>query len=162
MIIISASLTKAARRARTSRFTPLRAADNACTQRRNVLSVTRRVLTILGISMLLGACGSSTTQQVPDAPPSSAPASPSPTATATSWTMPDLVGSHLQSAQNQIQSLTDFAIIVTTSHDATGAGRLQVLDMNWKVCSQNIPPGSTIDSGTRIDFGVVKVEERCP
>lgn len=76
--------------------------------------------------------------------------------------MPDLVGSNLQSAQNQIQSLTDFAIFVTTSHDATGAGRQQILDMNWKVCSQNIPPGSTISSDTRIDFGAVKLEERCP
>lgn len=76
--------------------------------------------------------------------------------------MPDLVGSDLQSAQNQIQSLTDFAIPVTTSHDATGADRQQVLDANWKVCSQSIPPGRTIDSGTRIDFGTVKLEERCP
>ncbi|MGQ0718965.1 MAG: PASTA domain-containing protein [Pseudonocardiales bacterium] len=128
--------------------------------------MTRRVLTILGISILLavglGACGSSTPQQAPGAPPSSAPVNPAPTATATSWTIPDLVGSNLQSAQDQIQSLTDFAITVTTSHDATGSGRQQVLDINWKVCSQNIPPGSTIDSGTRIDFGAVKVEERCP
>lgn len=76
--------------------------------------------------------------------------------------MPDLVGSDLQSAQNQIQSLTDFEIPVTTSHDATGADRQQVLDSNWKVCSQSIPPGRTIDSGTRIDFGTVKLEERCP
>lgn len=76
--------------------------------------------------------------------------------------MPDLVGSQLQSAQDRIQSLTDFGIAVTTSHDATGAGRHQVWDRNWKVCSQNIPPGSAIDSGTRIDFGAVKIEERCP
>ena len=133
-----------------------------------------RVLATLGISTLLinglGACSSSTTQQDPGASPSSAPAHRLPqTATgtretnpATNWAMPDLVGSNLQSAQNQIQSLTDFAITVTTSHDATGANRQQVLDENWKVCSQNIPPGHTIDSGTRIDFGAVKLEERCP
>lgn len=136
--------------------------------------MTRRALTILGISILLavglGACGSSTTQQAPGAPPSSAPASPLPATatatrgakTATSWTMPDLVASNLQSAQDQIQSLTDFAIAVTISHDATGAGRHQALDRNWKVCTQNIPPGSAIDSDTRIDFGAVKLEERCP
>jgi hypothetical protein len=133
-----------------------------------------RVLATLGISTLLinelGACSSSTTQQDPGASPSSAQARPLPgTATATretkyttSWAMPDLVGSNLQSAQNQVQSLTDFAITVTTSHDATGADRQQVLDENWKVCTQSIPPGGAIDSGTRIDFGAVKLEERCP
>ena len=76
--------------------------------------------------------------------------------------MPDLVRFDLQSAQNQIQSLTDFAIAVTTSHDATGAGRYQIVDKNWKVCSQNVPSGSPIDRGTRIDFGAVKLEEPCP
>ncbi len=139
----------------------------------------RSVLAAFGISTLLiielGACGSSTTQQSttqqePDVSPSSAPVQPLPgTATATrdskavtSWVMPDLIGSNLQSAQNQIQSLTNFAIPVTTSHDATGTDRQQIFDGNWKVCSQNIPPGRTIDSGTRIDFGAVKLEERCP
>lgn len=76
--------------------------------------------------------------------------------------MPDLVGSQSQSAQDRIQSLTNFGIAVTTSHDATGAGRLQEWDRNWKVCSQNIPPGTTIDGGTRIDFGAVKLDESCP
>jgi hypothetical protein len=76
--------------------------------------------------------------------------------------MPNLVGSNLQSAQDRIQRLTDFAIFVTTSHDATGAGRHQIVDRNWKVCAQNIPPGATIDRETRIDFAAVKLDERCP
>lgn len=76
--------------------------------------------------------------------------------------MPNLVGSNLQDAQNAVQELTGYAIPVTRSHDATDAGRLQVLDTNWKVCSQNVPVGSTIDTGTRIDFGAVKLDERCP
>jgi hypothetical protein len=79
-----------------------------------------------------------------------------------SWTMPNLVGANLQGAQDRIQSLTNYAIAITTSHDATGAGRHQVFDRNWKVCAQNIPPGSTINRDTRIDFGAVKLEERCP
>jgi hypothetical protein len=37
-----------------------------------------------------------------------------------------------------------------------------VLDRNWKVCSQNVPAGRTIDASTRIDFGAVKLDERCP
>lgn len=76
--------------------------------------------------------------------------------------MPDLVGSNLQDAQDAVQRLTEFAISVTGSHDATGAGRQQVLDRNWKVCSQNVPAGRTIDAGTSIDFGAVKLDERCP
>ncbi len=108
-------------------------------------------MSYLGILVLLavglGACGSSTTQQADHSLPVSVPAKPSPaTASGTTWTIPDLVGSDLQNAQNKIQSLTNFSIIITTSHDATGAGRHQVLDRNWKVCSQNIPPGGLFTS----------------
>ena len=75
--------------------------------------------------------------------------------------MPDLVGSNLQDAQNAVQDLTDFQIAVTTSHDSTGAGRQQVLDRNWKVCSQSVAPGATITKGAKIDFGTVKLDEAC-
>lgn len=80
---------------------------------------------------------------------------------ATSWTMPDLVGANLQDAQNAIQRMTDFGIAVTYSHDESGAGRNQVLDRNWKVCSQNVAPGDTVTAESRIDFGAVKLEENC-
>jgi beta-lactam-binding protein with PASTA domain len=93
------------------------------------------------------------------------PAPPSTVVVATDgparWTMPDLVGRNLQEAQDAIQELTDFEIPITISHDATGAGREQLLDRNWKVCSQNIPPGEEITRNTRIDFGAVRTEERC-
>jgi hypothetical protein len=77
------------------------------------------------------------------------------------WTMPNLVGKNLQAAQDAIQELTAFEIPVTTSHDATGAGREQLLDRNWKVCSQNIAAGAEINSTSRIDFGAVRTDERC-
>jgi hypothetical protein len=91
------------------------------------------------------------------APPAVATA---PAAGAT-WTMPDLVGSNLQAAQDRIQALTHGAIFFTASHDATGRERHQVLDRNWTVCGQNIAPGVEIGAGTRIDFGAVKVGESC-
>lgn len=75
--------------------------------------------------------------------------------------MPDLVGSNLQDAQNAVQDLTDFEIAVTTSHDSTGAGRQQVVDRNWKVCSQSVPPDTTITKGSEIDFGAVQLDEDC-
>ena len=78
-----------------------------------------------------------------------------------SWTMPNLVGANLQDAQNAIQALTDNAIFFTKSHDATGAGRQQILDRDWKVCSQNMRPGSKITADTVIDFGAAKLDERC-
>jgi len=119
-------------------------------------------------AIALTACGSPPAPPAPPAPagpatvvypmPAPVPATTAPTAT---WTMPNLVGSGLQDAQDAIQQLTDYGIAVTTSHDATGAGRMQVSDRNWTVCGQNVPPGDPITPSTRIDFGVVKVDESC-
>jgi PASTA domain len=117
----------------------------------------------------LTACGVPTAPAAPTTVivtvPVPAPAAPAPapasTPAETSWTMPNLVGSGLQDAQDAIQRLTGYGIAVTSSHDATGAGRMQVSDRNWKVCSQNVAPGETITSGTQIDFGVVKLDEDC-
>jgi hypothetical protein len=78
------------------------------------------------------------------------------------WTMPNLVGSNLQKAQDAIQALTGDAIFFTSSHDVSGRGRHQVLDADWKVCAQNVAPGTTITVGTKIDFGAVKLAENCP
>jgi hypothetical protein len=78
------------------------------------------------------------------------------------WAMPNLVGAGLQQAQDRIQALTGDAIFLTTSHDATGRNRHQVLDSSWKVCSQNIAPGAQIAAGDKIDFGAVKLSESCP
>jgi len=50
---------------------------------------------------------------------------------------------------------------VLTSHDALGTDRMQVLDRNWKVCSQT-PAAGAHSTDTTIDFGTVKLEESCP
>jgi hypothetical protein len=76
--------------------------------------------------------------------------------------MPDLVGATLQDAQNQIQTLTAGAVYFTDSHDLSGEDRNQVLDANWKICTQNLEPGAPVTTESRIDFGVVKLEETCP
>ncbi|MHA3701212.1 PASTA domain-containing protein [Jatrophihabitans sp. YIM 134969] len=92
-----------------------------------------------------------TTDPVPSVPES-----------ATRFTMPNEVGKGLQTAQDDIQSVSGNPVYFTTSTDATGAGRFQVLDRDWQVCSQSVPPGSTVADGEPIDFGVVKLNERCP
>jgi hypothetical protein len=103
-------------------------------------------------AVLLAACGGATTPspttatvQTPAPPTSTAeqPAAAVSTGPA-SWMMPNLVGSNLQEAQDAVQRLTDFAIPLTYSHDETGAGRSQVRDRNWKVCTQVPDAGETI------------------
>jgi len=122
--------------------------------------------------VVVTACGGGTppSAQAPasQAPASQAPAAPvataapaTPAPAPSSWTMPDLVGENLQDAQNAIQRLTGYAIPITTSHDATGNGRNQISDRNWKVCSQNVDAGTSISPGTQIDFGAVKLDESC-
>jgi hypothetical protein len=120
-------------------------------------------------AVLLTACGGATTPspttvtvQTP-APPTSTAEQPAAAVPAgpTSWTMPGMVRSNLQEAQDAIQRMTDFAIPITYSHDETGAGRSRVLDRNWKVCSQAPEAGTTISQTTRIEFGAVKLEEDC-
>ncbi|MFF7202811.1 PASTA domain-containing protein [Streptomyces sp. NPDC008141] len=71
----------------------------------------------------------------------------------------DFVGMGLQEAQDSAQAVGFFFL---TSHDSTGAGRMQVFDRNWKVCSQSVAAGRTVDVGTELDFGTVKLSESCP
>lgn len=78
------------------------------------------------------------------------------------FTMPNEVGKVLQEAQDDIQRVSGDPIFFTSSTDATGQGRHQVLDSNWKVCSQNVPAGQQVDARTEISFAAVKLSESCP
>ncbi|MYV78917.1 hypothetical protein GT352_34125 [Streptomyces sp. SID1046] len=89
--------------------------------------------------------------------PSSAPSSAAP-ATKTA-TLANFVGKGLQTAQDEAQAAGFYAL---KSHDALGRDRLQALDRNWKVCSQTPAAGASVDTGTSVDFGTVKLEETCP
>jgi len=91
-------------------------------------------------------------------PATTAPTTPA--APVVDFPMPDLVGLDLQTAQNLVQ---DNGVWLSVSHDLRGS-RNQVLDSNWIVCDQNVPPGQRVtgDVEGAIDFGVVKREESCP
>jgi hypothetical protein len=78
-----------------------------------------------------------------------------------SFTMPNEVGQGLQDAQDDIQRVSGDPVFVSHSHDLLGS-RMQVLDSNWQVCSQNVPAGSKASAVEHIDFGVVKLDESCP
>lgn len=123
----------------------------------------------------VGACSSST----PTTPPATTSATiagdtaADPTATTSaesasapsssgSFSMPNEVGRVLQDAQDDIQRVSGNPIFFTHSTDATGAGRHQILDRDWQVCSQNVAPGRQVDENTDITFAVVKLSETCP
>ncbi|MET8830881.1 hypothetical protein ABZX40_29470 [Streptomyces sp. NPDC004610] len=73
-------------------------------------------------------------------------------------TLPDSAGKDLQSAQDAAR---DAGFTTIASHDALGDRRMQFVGRNWKVCGQTPAPGRHATT-TRVDFAVVKVDERCP
>ena len=73
--------------------------------------------------------------------------------------VPAFVGMGLQSAQDAAQKQGFYSL---KSHDALGRGRHQILDRDWKVCSQNVKAGTRVATTTRLDFGAVKLAETCP
>ncbi|MFR9795103.1 PASTA domain-containing protein [Streptomyces sp. MS06] len=73
-------------------------------------------------------------------------------------TLPDLTGKGLQSAQDQAQAAGFHHL---RSHDALGRSRNQILDRNWKVCSQTPKPGRQ-PTDTKVDLAAVKLDETCP
>ncbi|MFI6173568.1 PASTA domain-containing protein [Nocardia sp. NPDC051052] len=92
-------------------------------------------------------------QEVPTPPP--APVQRAPTAQAL---MPNVVCMNLQAAQNKIQ---EGGVWYSRSTDATGKGRMQVLDANWIVVAQTPAPGVPIGEGDAV-LSVVKIGERNP
>lgn len=61
--------------------------------------------------------------------------------------MPDVIGMNLQDAQDLIQ---ESGVFFSRSEDATGAGRLQVIDSNWTVVAQTPAPGELIGEGDAV------------
>jgi beta-lactam-binding protein with PASTA domain len=94
--------------------------------------------------------------------------SPSPDATATNSsgkttsetkTVPNFVGKGLQSAQDEAQAAGFYNL---ASHDSTGRDRNQILDRDWKVCTQEPAAGAKASTDAKLDFGTVKLAETCP
>ena len=141
-------------------------------------------LAIVMAMAVLGACGSETSTAAPTTEAASADASdepqepveteqvdepaeePSPEPAAEdepaadeTFTMPNLVGLNLQVAQDELQSLGSY---VLSQDDATGKGRFQMSDRNWKVCSQDQEPGQVLSIAELVNVEAVKLSESCP
>jgi hypothetical protein len=94
-------------------------------------------------------------------PAADAPAAPAPDLV--DFVMPDFRGENLQVAQDRVQEL---GVFFSVSHDVI-AMRAQLLDSNWKICTQTPAPGERVageaaDWEGKIDFGTVKLTETCP
>lgn len=98
-------------------------------------------------------------------PPSTQPeeaevsSEPEPEAEPETFTMPRLVGKNLQDAQDLLQSLGSYLM---DQQDASGLGRIQVRDSNWKVCRQRPAAGTVVPVDTVVILAAVKLDERCP
>ena len=105
---------------------------------------------------------SSTAEPAPaaEATPDPVVATPAEVApTPETFVMPKLVGKNLQLAQDTLQSVGSY---VLDQEDASGLGRLQVNDSNWKVCSQKPKAGASIPIETVVLLSSVKLSEDCP
>lgn len=78
---------------------------------------------------------------------------------AAAFTMPNVVGMGLQDAQDLLQSQGSYLL---DQQDASGLGRLQMIDSNWKVCTQSPAPGSSVGVQSTVQLGAVKLDESCP
>jgi hypothetical protein len=76
--------------------------------------------------------------------------------------MPDETGIGLQSAQDDLQTVSGNPFYVSFSEDATGAGRGQWVDSGWVVCSQTPSAGTRVTKRRDVTFFVVRVSEECP
>jgi beta-lactam-binding protein with PASTA domain len=79
--------------------------------------------------------------------------------TAETFTMPNLVGENLQDAQDKLQALDSFFL---QQNDATGMERFQVIDSNWKVCTQKPSAGQKVPVEKMVVLEAVKLDETCP
>lgn len=96
---------------------------------------------------------------VSDSPTPAAAAKPAAAAPAATFIMPNLIGKNLQGSQDLLQSMGSYLM---SQEDATSAGRVQILDRNWKVCSQDPAPGTRVSVDALVTLWNVKNNESCP
>jgi hypothetical protein len=119
----------------------------------------------ISTALVLTACdpnstttGGDTTTSAGGGTPTSAAAPPAKPTVKTA-AVPNLVGKGLQTAQDTSQAAGFYNL---TSHDSLGRGRMQLLDRDWVVCFQSPAAGTTTSVDTKLDFGAVKLTEKCP
>ena len=74
------------------------------------------------------------------------------------FVMPNVIGMNLQLAQDLLQSKGSYLV---DQEDFKGLGRFQLIDSNWKVCSQAPAAGKKVLTSTLVTLSSVKLSERC-
>lgn len=89
---------------------------------------------------------------------STAVTEPPPTVTqaARMCTVPDVVGMVHQTAQDTMQSAGLYRL---REQDATGQGRLLVVDRNWTTTAQSVAAGQVVDCDTEVTLSAKKAGE---
>lgn len=103
-----------------------------------------------------------TSEPVHTSSPTSGASASDTSSSMTPFTMPNEVGKVLQDAQDHVQAVSGDPMYFSLSEDALGLGRSQILDANWRVCSQSPAPGSTVTADLEVSFDAVKLGESCP
>lgn len=75
------------------------------------------------------------------------------------FTMPNLVGMNLQTAQDTLQKQGSYLL---DQQDAKGLNRVQVNDSNWKVCVQEPAANASVRTDQEVVLKAVKNDEKCP
>jgi len=75
------------------------------------------------------------------------------------FVMPTLIGMDLQEAQDVLQAMGSLRL---DQQDASGEGRNQILDRNWKVCAQVPEPSTVHPKADEVRLESVKDDETCP
>jgi hypothetical protein len=70
-------------------------------------------------------------------------------------TMPDFKGKSVKAAREALDPSTSITV-----NDASGEGRIVVIESNWKVCSQAPAAGTKLE-GQPVTLNAVKFEESC-
>ncbi|MFS8101212.1 hypothetical protein LFM09_29220 [Lentzea alba] len=83
-------------------------------------------------------------------------APPPATAVPTTCTVPNVVGMVHQYAQDTMQAAGLYMLL---EQDATGRGRMLVLDRNWETTAQSVPAGQVVDCTTTITLSAKKIGE---
>lgn len=91
-----------------------------------------------------------TTSTTAAAPPPPAAAAPK------TCTVPNVVGMVHQYAQDTMQAA---GLYMLQEQDATGRGRMLVLDRNWETTAQSVPAGKVVDCTTVIMLSAKKIGE---
>lgn len=91
--------------------------------------------------------------------PEQAPATALATPEEEIFVMPDFRGMNLQLAQDTLQSLGSYLL---DQEDASGLGRVQILDSGWQVCGQSPPAGAETPIESLVVLSSVRVDESCP